>query len=150
MKNIFTKILLFASLLVLFAGCKEAGSESSAALVGDWHYYSTESDVEEDIWLSIASDGTFDLYQKIGGGVYWHSAGDYTIDPEKDVISGVYRDRYPWAYDYSFKVEGSTLTLTAVQLESYVQVYQKEILPAEVVEKSLELDTKSSEMKFKL
>lgn len=150
MRNLFNNILIFASAMFLAVGCQETLESITNEIVGDWHYQNTESEVAEDVWLSISEDGTFDLYQKIGSGVYWHSSGEYMVDVEKKILSGVYSDRYPWRYDYAFKVGASTLTLTAVQEESYVQTYNKETMPAEVREKSLELDTKSSDITLKL
>lgn len=150
MKNIFRNILIFASAMILAVGCQDSLESITNDIVGDWHYQATESEVAEDVWLSISEDGTFDLYQRIGSGVYWHSSGEYMVDVEKKILSGVYSDRYPWNYDYAFKVNSSSLTLTAVQEESYVQTYKREAIPAEVKEKTLELDTKSSGLTPKL
>lgn len=150
MKNIFRNILTFASAMILAVGCQDSLENIKEEIVGDWHYQTVESEVQEDVWLSISADGTFDLYQKIGGGVYWHSSGEYNLNVEDKILSGVYSDRYPWNYDYAFKVTSSTLTLTAVQEESYVQIYKREAIPAEVKEKTLELDTKSSDLTPKL
>lgn len=136
--------------MILAVGCKGGLDNVADKIVGDWHYQATESEVTEDVWLSLAEDGTFDLYQKIGEGVHWHIKGEYTLNLDKMTITGVYSDRYPWRYDYAFKVNSTSLTLTAVQDENYVQTYTREALPSEVVDKSLELTTKSADIMPKL
>ena len=111
-------------------------------IVGDWHYSAEESGVKEDIWISFAADGTFGMYQKIGEGPYWFSEGEYSLDAETKVLSGVYSDRYPWKYSYKVSISDRTLVMTAVELETYVVTYEKAEIPVEVRQKSLPL-TKS-------
>lgn len=111
-------------------------------IVGDWHYSAEEGGVKEDIWISFAADGTFGMYQKIGEGPYWHSEGEYSLDAETKVLSGVYSDRYPWKYSYKVSISDRTLVMTAVELETYVVTYEKAEIPVEVRQKSLPL-TKS-------
>lgn len=137
--------LIFAAFSFAFlTGCQSESERVMSALVGDWHYSGTESGVTEDVWIAFSADGTFDMYQKIGDGVHWHTAGTYVYDASTNSLKGVYSDRYPWKYDYMVSVGGSTLEMKAVQLPTYVVKYTKGTIPAEVREKSLEL-TKAAE-----
>lgn len=113
-----------------------------AQLAGEWHYAGEENGVAEDIWVSFAEDGTFEMYQKIGEGPYWLTKGEFELDPETKVLSGVYSDRYPWKYSYKVSISDKTLTMSAVELEGYTVIYGKERIPVEVRQKSLPL-TKS-------
>ena len=139
MKRLF---YIFAALILFVAtGCQEKLGQSFP-FEGDWHYTAVENGVSEDVWVSFAADGTFEMYQKIGEGAYWFSHGDFTFNSESNELSGVYSDRYPWKYTYGISVSGSTLVMTAVGLENYSVTYTKGTIPAEVREKSLPL-TKS-------
>lgn len=139
MKKVFNNILM-AAVAVLFAvGCQKEESQLKEMLVGDWHYSGTEQGVDEDVWLSFSANGTFDIYQKMGDGVHWHSAGRYSINAESKVITGVYDDNTKWADDYKFSVSGSTLVMKGVNNESYSVSYSRGNLPDEVVDKALEL-----------
>lgn len=126
----------------MLVGCTKDGSRVMDQLVGDWHYTAEESGVKEDIWISFAQDGTFEMYQKIGEGAYWSTTGEYTYNEEDQSLTGVYSDRYPWKYSYKVSVTSTSLVMTAVELENYSVEYKKETIPAEVREKSLPL-TKS-------
>lgn len=137
-------VYIFAAVtaLILTASCQKEAGRLMDDIVGDWHYSAEESGVKEDIWISFAADGTFGMYQKIGEGPYWFSTGEYTLDAESDILSGVYSDRYPWKYSYKVKAGSGSLVMTAVEEESYSVTYTREAVPAEVVAKALPL-TKS-------
>lgn len=135
-------IFVAVAALILTASCQKEADRLAEGLVGDWHYTAEENGVKEDIWVSFAEDGTFEMYQRLGEGPYWLSAGEYTLDAEAKTLSGVYSDRYPWKYTYKISVNSSSLVMTAVELESYSVTYTREAVPAEVVAKALPL-TKS-------
>ena len=141
MKRIFY-IFAAAAVLFLAASCQKEADRMVAKLAGEWHYTAEENGVTEDIWVSFSEDGTFEMYQKIGDGPYWHSEGEYSLDAETKVLSGVYSDRYPWKYSYKVSISDKTLIMTAVELETYVVTYEKAEIPVEVRQKSLPL-TKS-------
>ena len=138
-----TKLIFIFTILALFVatGCQEKAGHSFP-FSGDWHYSDTENGVDEDVWVSFLSDGTFEMFQKIGEGPYWYSYGEFTYDSHAGILTGVYSDRYRWKYDYEISVSGKTLVMTAVGVENYSVTYNKENIPAEVREKSLPL-TKS-------
>lgn len=144
MKNILYKMMMAIAALVLVTGCQKEEERVKEMLVGDWHYAAIDQNENIDIWVSFSADGTFDMYQKIGSGAYWHSAGKYKVNTDEKLLTGVYSDKTPWKYDYRYSVSDSKLVMTAVQLESYSVAYSKGIIPAEVIEKCLEL-TKASE-----
>lgn len=146
MRNIFKFLAIFAT-VVAFTSCKSDDARFKEDLVGDWHYAAEENGKVIDIWLSFSADDTFKLYQLVGEGAYWSSTGKYSYDLEKGIISGRYSDQTPWAHDYKFDVKSTTLTLTAVDVPSYVVKYNRENVPSSVVEKSLPL-TKSSGVEF--
>lgn len=141
MKRI-TYILTAIASILLTVSCQKASDHLLDSLTGDWHYTGEESGVEEDIWVSFAVNGTFEMYQKIGDGAYWYSTGEFTLDPDTMTLSGVYSDRYPWKYDYTVSVSSKALVMTAVQLDTHSLTYTRESIPDEVRQKSLPL-TKS-------
>lgn len=145
MKNVLYKMMMVFAALVLAVGCQKEEERIKEMLVGDWHYAGTDNNVAIDVWVSFSADGTFDMYQKVGDGVYWHSAGKYSFDAEKKLITGSYDDKTPWKYDYKYSVSESRLLMTAVQLDSYSVTYSKGTIPSEVFEKCLELTKSSNE-----
>lgn len=108
-------------------------------MAGEWHYSAEESGVAEDIWLSFSADGRFEMYQRVGEGAYWFSAGEYQADPESGVVTGVYSDRYPWKYSYKVSVNGQKMVMTALETDSYSVTYIRETIPSEVRQMSLPL-----------
>lgn len=140
MKKILYIISAIATLLFASSCEKESGVLNQ--LAGEWHCTVEESGVTQDVYLSLGTDGQFEMYQKTGEGPYWYSSGKYTLDTETMVLSGVYSDKYPWKYSYKVAVSASSLQMTAVENETYVVSYSKETIPAEVRAKSVPL-TKS-------
>ena len=143
MKHHFYRAVALMAIMFISAGCANKDERFMDVLAGDWHYSGIEQGIEEDVWLLLSADGTFDMYQKIGEGAYWHSAGTWAADSQSKVLSGVYEDRTPWRYDYSWSVTGDSMTLTAVQADTWSVTYSREAFPESVRDKSLEL-TKSS------
>lgn len=129
--------------------CEKTGNSLIDKIIGDWHYTATENGISEDVWLTFTADGTFEIYQKIGEGPYWHSTGEYTADPDTKILTGVYTDRYPWKYSYKVEVGSGTLQMTAVELEGHTVTYTREPIPADVRDKSVPL-TKADAADFVL
>ena len=142
MKDMKKILYTIIAVLAIATSCQKDDDRFMLNLVGQWHYAGTENGVEEDIWLELTEDGTFEMYQKIGSGPYWYSKGEYTVDLENRVLTGVYSDRYPWNYSYVIEVSSTILVMKAVELEGYIQNYVREQIPAEVRDKYLPL-TKS-------
>lgn len=131
-----------AAALVAAVSCQKDGDRVLEQISGEWHYSATESGVAEDVYVAFSEDGTFEIYQKIGEGPYWYSTGDYKLDAESMVLSGVYTDRYPWKYTYKISVSDKTLTMTAVEQDGHSVTYARESIPVQVRQMSLPL-TKS-------
>ena len=137
------KILyIMAAALIAALSCQKDGDRVLEQISGEWHYSATESGVAEDVYVAFSEDGTFEIYQKIGEGPYWYSTGDYKLDAESMVLSGVYTDRYPWKYTYKVSVSDKTLTMTAVEQDGHSVTYARESIPVQVRQMSLPL-TKS-------
>ena len=135
-------IIAAAAALLLSASCQKDSDRLVSKLAADWHYTAKENGVAEDVWVSFFEDGSFEMFQKAGDGPYWYTQGEYELDTEKNILSGVYSDRYPWKYSYKVSVSDRTLEMEAVELKGYILKYNKETVPADVREKSLPL-TKS-------
>lgn len=135
-------IYLLAAVLLMATGCEKDNDRFMDNIVGEWHFSGTESGVAEDVWLSLNADSTFEMYQKVGSGPYWHSTGEYAIDLETRVMTGIYSDRYPWKYTYKVNVDSKSMLMTAMEVEGYSVGYARESIPEEVRGKSLPL-TKS-------
>ena len=136
------KLYIMAAALIAAVSCQKDGDRVLEQISGEWHYSATESGVAEDIYVAFSEDGTFEIYQKIGEGPYWYSTGDYKLDAESMVLSGVYTDRYPWKYTYKISVSDKTLTMTAVEQDGHSVTYARESIPVQVRQMSLPL-TKS-------
>lgn len=130
---------ILAALLLTATGCEKPADRLIDKIVGEWHYTAEENGVTEDIWISFGADGTFEMYQKIGQGPYWHSKGEYTADPVTGILTGVYSDRYPWKYSYKVEAGTGTLQMAAVEIEGHTVTYTREAIPAEVRDKSVPL-----------
>ena len=130
MKKFFTRIVLCAAAVLAFAACSNPEDEKMEIIAGEWHYTTTESGVQIDVYLGLYADYTFDLYQKIGDGPHYLYKGKYQFDGQ--VLTGVYTDYTPWAHDYKVTRSGNSLTLTSVASPDYSVTYTKESIPQTV------------------
>lgn len=138
-QKIYTVLLVIASLMLSMSCSKDFDGKE---LVGDWNCCVEESGKSLDIWISFSENGTFEMYQKFGEGVYWHSKGTFQVNG-KGLLTGVYSDRTPWKYEYHYAVSGGTLTMIASTDESYSNTYTRKTTPQSVKDKCLDL-TKAS------
>ena len=121
------------------SGNGEGGKEEVIELAGCWHLVNlNEMDVDVDIYINFGKDGKFVIYQRTETLEFTVFNGTYTIDEENAVISGVYDDGTAWLCDYNYVVdkEAKTLTLTDVNNESEVAVYEWATLPASATVKT--------------
>ena len=107
-------IIVAAAALLLGTSCQKDSDAMTAKLAADWHYTAQENGVTEDVWVSFATDGTFEMFQKVGDGPYWYTQGEYMLDAATKILSGVYSDRYPWKYSYKVSISDKTLEMAAV------------------------------------
>ncbi len=152
--NIF--VALFA--LVAFACCGEKGPELSPThnlILGSWHLVEwagsdaeaeaaqiAESGLGEDflsyldVWMCFYANGTFDIYQKGMPYIYYTKfSGSCLVSGE--VLSGTYSDGKPLGsqYNVSLSDDGKLLTLTKVDMEDDVTVYERvETIPSAVID----------------
>jgi hypothetical protein len=130
MKKFLSRIVLCAAAVLSFAACSNPEEEKMEIIAGEWHYTTTESGVQIDVYLGLYTDYTFDLYQKIGDGPHYLYKGKYEFDGQ--ILSGTYSDYTPWANDYQVTRSGSSLTLTSVSAPDYSVTYVKESIPESV------------------
>lgn len=150
MKRLFN--ILFALAGVCLVSCNEDIAEPvktvSPAVVGDWHLteeYSLGEQVPQtaDVYLSINSDCTFELYQKSGTQIRF-SLYTGTCYSEDNLLIGVYSDGTPWGSDYevSFNVDGHLVLTTYDRMGK--MIYEKKSIPAE--EKNLAVNVTKSDI----
>lgn len=117
-------------------GNENQGSEPVATLssqiIGEWHSESLQ--IDADIYMAFAQDGTFELYQQIGDGAHRLYRGTWSINEEKAILSGKYNDGNNWAASYSVTLDKDTLTLTSDNDTKEKSTYKKDTIPAEVKE----------------
>ena len=143
------KILYIAALLLSVLSCKEPVdpqpgpgpdpnppvTEKTLAekIAGEWHC--VVSDMDADIYLSLASDNKFELYQKVGEGAYRLYRGTWTLDEKTAVLTGKYNDGEAWGSGYGVVLSEDENTMT---LEPSAggegQTYRKEGIPSDVKE----------------
>lgn len=139
------KILYIAALLLSVLSCKEPVDpqpgpnppvvEKTLAekIAGEWHC--VVSDMDADIYLSLASDNKFELYQKVGEGAYRLYRGTWSLDEKTAVLTGKYNDGEAWGSSYTVAVSEDKNSMTLVSLEAKEeQVYRRENIPADVKE----------------
>ncbi len=121
---IMKKILYIIMALTVLIGCQKPAptpepepepeeKKIAEQAVGEWHCVNEEE--QADIYLSLAEDLKFELYQKITQGSYRLYRGTWSVDEEEDIISGQYNDGEPWAKDYLIVIseDGKTMNLIA-------------------------------------
>ena len=100
-------------------------------IAGEWHC--VVSDIDADIYIKIASDSSFELYQKIGDGAHRLYRGTWELDEETAKLSGKYNDGNAWGSSYTVAVSEDKNSMTLVPLDAKdEQVYRRENIPADV------------------
>ena len=152
------KIIYLAIALLVSAACTEkpsqvkpddpdtpAVTEETLAqkIAGEWHC--TVSDYDADIYLSLLSDKTFELYQKVGEGSHRLYKGTWAIDETTRVLSGKYNDGASWgsSYETTISEDKNSMTLSPKEAASKEDhVYKRCAIPAEV-KKNCVIEVKS-------
>ena len=102
-------------------------------IIGEWHC--VISDIEADIYLYIASDSSFELYQMVGDGAHRLYRGSWELDEDAAKLSGKYNDGNAWGSSYTVAVSEDKNSMTLVSLEAKEeQVYRRENIPADAKE----------------
>ena len=142
MKKIFN--IMFAAVAICFtAACEKVEVKDSVdpAIVGEWHLSTIEVDGAQqnypyDVYLTINSDCTFELYQKSGTQVrYTKFTG--TCKSEGKILSGVYDSGKSWGDSYTAIISANMLVLTSsdgIEVQEYVKesLSQEEKLNASI------------------
>lgn len=119
--------------LAALTGCKKDEAPSlSGQICGEWR--GSELAAEVGIYISFASDGTFELYQKLSSEGFELRRGKWTL--AGNVLSGTYNDGEEWASAYSVTVTGNALTLISQSESAETGVYQKCEIPGYIKESS--------------
>ena len=87
-------------------------------------------------------DGIFYMYQQIYSLNYVAYEGNYSV--EHNILSGVYADGSEWKCSYVGELSelGDTLTLTSVEKNPIVNIYEECEIPQEIIDEA-EANTRS-------
>ncbi len=115
--------------LAVLTGCQKEPTLADM-LCSEWR--GSDLSVDAGIYMKFSSDGTFELYQKMGTGPFELRRGRWTLSG--NILSGVYNDSEPWGSSYEISVKGKVLTLVAQDEGGEVNVYQKVTIPKVIKE----------------
>lgn len=112
-------LILVAALLsaaVSFSSCKK--EEKTLDVKGEWELTEVKMSTKSalvgaetvTVYLNLAEDGTFAMYQMVGDGRFVAFSGSWKL--AGSTLSGTYADGTSWASAYEVSVEKSTLTMT--------------------------------------
>lgn len=134
---------LFLTLGVL-SSCKKEVKQKPVNISGEWKLESFSSlqadDLDVDVYLNFTS-GSFELFQKIGGGHFAKFSGTYTVTG--NVLAGNYSNGSPFGSKYEVELVDEQLIMTSIAEASdenadggikqpEVCVYIKTAIPSEV------------------
>lgn len=109
-----------------------------ADLAGAWHLeeWSVDSEFRNDIYLELAADLTFALYEDITSHGHNKMTGTFTFDEAQSLISGRYSDGTEWGADYTVSFsDASTMRWTAVGSDD-TSVYVRTQIPSDILRTS--------------
>ena len=115
--NAMKKTGIIAALLLLLLGavaCKKDKNPGSG-IFGEWmlvSYPGSDSDgaAKIDVYLNFRDDGSFELFQKIGGGHYSSLTGTFSFDG--GILSGSYSNGSPWGGTYDVIISDDSMVMT--------------------------------------
>lgn len=114
-----------------FLGTSCEKEDYPALIEGEWHYATDEC----DIYISFTSEGSFELFQRLGEGRYRLYNGSWRL--KEETLSGEYNDGNPWGSSYKVSFEGSDkMTLTANNGSKEAITYTRKSIPEEVLNNS--------------
>lgn len=104
------------SALVSFSSCKK--EEKTLDVKGEWELTEVKMATKSalvgaetvTVYLNLAEDGSFAMYQMVGDGRFVTFSGSWKL--AGSTLSGTYADGTSWASAYEVSVEKSTLTMT--------------------------------------
>lgn len=107
-------------------------------LAGTWHLeeWSVDSEFQNDIYLELAADLTFVLYEDITSHGHNKLTGTFTFDEAESIISGRYSDGTEWGASYTVALSViSTMRWTAVGTDD-TSVYVRAQIPSDILRTS--------------
>lgn len=109
---------------------------------GEWHTTIPSADAE--LYVEFASDGSFELYQKVGEGSFRLYRGKWEL--KDDIISGKYNDGIDWASTYKVQMAGKdSMNWTSQNDAAEKTTYSRTVIPEEVKESRVNIVKSSSE-----
>ena len=131
MKKILYVIMLA---LLVVAGCKKDKPvlTLSQKLCAEWR--GCELSIDAAVYMKFASDGTFELYQKMSSEEFELRRGTWELDG--DILSGNYNDEEVWSTSYKVSDENDRLTMVSLADGGETNIYTKTGIPAYIKENS--------------
>ena len=129
LKNI---VLAFAVMAAAVSCGKKA--EKPMDITGEWNLTRVETkattigDQSVDVYVSFATDKSFEIYQMLGTGRYRKFSGTWTLTDK--TLSGKYSDGSQWGSTYEVEITDDVMTLSSASGE--VSTYKKSTIPASV------------------
>ena len=126
LKNI---VLAFA-VLAAAVSCGKKG-EKALDITGEWNLTRVETkattigDQTVDVYVSFASDKSFEIYQMLGTGRYRKFSGTWTLTEK--TLDGKYSDGTLWGSSYEVEISEDVMTLSSASGE--VSTYKKSSIP---------------------
>ena len=126
LKNI---VLAFAVLAAAVSRGKKA--EKPLDITGEWNLTRVETkattigDQTVDVYVSFASDKSFEIYQMLGTGRYRKFSGTWTLTEK--TLDGKYSDGTQWGSSYEVEISADVMTLSSASGE--VSTYKKSSIP---------------------
>ena len=122
--------------------------ENEGSVVGEWKLTSLngKEDAKPQIYLSLNSDGTFEMYQKAFSLEWKRYEGTYSISAD-NLLCGVYSDGEEWSANYKvdFAYEPNRIRLTKELDNKEISIYTETTIPNAVIEEAQPYDTTSPE-----
>ncbi len=128
-------LYLFGIMVVLVSmiGCeKDNGSGEVLQLRRLWKLSTfCDAPADVDIYINLGTDGRFTIYQRTEDLSFSVFEGEYSVDEENSILSGVYSDNTPWAssYRYELDVVKLQLLLESVESPNEVAIYKPAVMP---------------------
>ena len=133
------KIIYIMAAALLIAACGEKGSQQQGGgeklptlkeqICSEWHSMTLPTS-DTDIYMSLAEDGKFELYQKVGDGNHRLFRGTWNL--EGTLLTGKYNDGEDWAASYNVAVSGSRMTLTSNNDAAETSTFEECSIPEDV------------------
>lgn len=124
--------IMLAGIMFSATSCGEKIKSGKTDISGEWELVSFDGiatgNESISVYIAFSSNGTFELFQKLGEGRHVRYSGTYALT--NNVLSGQYSSGDPFGTAYEVELQSSTLTLTADNKEK--SIYKKSAIPEKV------------------